>query len=332
MATRKQKIKVSLFLLACATISVVATMVISGIYKEPGEHYWIEFDESILGLYEGGMVEYLGVPVGKVRDIFVTPNQRAHVEMVVNPEKVTLHQGVEGRLVLFSLAAGTMAISLSGGDKTLPELPENSQIMAQKSTIEAVSSQITDIMEQASQIATKINRELSHIEDGDVKEIVDHVKGLIEKGKGLVDQGSEMLTEVTGAVKELRGESKRVVDALVNRSQDLERVAREMEQLLSTANEKVKVVDVEGTQQNLNEMMTNISELAGRVQKTVEEMNTVAANVTHEADNMEYNLRATMNELRDAFESMRLLVDALQQDPSQLVRGKASVKSVGPNK
>ena len=66
---------------------VAATLVITGIYQDPGLNYWLEFNESILGLYEGGMVEYLGVPAGKVREIYVTDNQYARVNIVIDPVK-----------------------------------------------------------------------------------------------------------------------------------------------------------------------------------------------------------------------------------------------------
>jgi len=126
VATKKQKMKVGIFLIVGFAAIVFAVTYLSGVYREHGLVYWVEFEESILGLNEGGLVEYLGVPVGRVREIYVTDQKKAHVRFVIDPEKVTLQEGVQAELVIYSLAAGTMAISLRGGDPNNPVIPPNS--------------------------------------------------------------------------------------------------------------------------------------------------------------------------------------------------------------
>ena len=327
MATRKQKVKVGAFLGMCIGLAVAASMVITGLYREPGNAYWLEFSESILGLYEGGLVVYLGVPVGKVKEIFVTENQRAHVEIMLDPRKVNLHQGVQGQLVLYSIAAGTMAIGLEGGTPGDAPLLPNSQIPTKVSTFGAISAQITDVMDHVSGIAEKINKELAALDDGDAKELVDKVKDILKKGEVLADKGSEFLTETTGTVKEVRGNVGRIMDTLEGRSRDLERLAADMDKLVAVATEKLQQFDMPKTQENLNVALKNIAGLAEQMDETVSKLGNVAADVSHETDNVEYSLRATMTDLRRAFDSLRILLEQLQQDPSQLVRGKAKVKT-----
>ena len=244
MATRKQKVKVGAFLGVCIGLSVAATMVITGLYKEPGTPYWLEFDESILGLYEGGLVVYLGVPVGKVKEIFVTENRKAHVETIIDPHKVTLHNGVQGQLVLYSIAAGTMAVGLEGGKPAEGLLPPNSQIPTKMSTFGAISSQITDVMDHVSGIAEKINSELAKLGDTDVKDIVDRVRSLLEKGDGLADKGSEFLSETTETIKKVRGEVDTVMGALEGRSKDLEKLAADMQRLVKVAADKLEQFEI----------------------------------------------------------------------------------------
>jgi ABC-type transporter Mla subunit MlaD len=327
VATRKQKVKVGVFLGVCIGLMVAATMVITGLYKEPGNPYWLEFEESILGLYEGGLVVYLGVPVGKVKEILVTENRRAHVEVLIDPHKVTLHNGVQGQLVLYSLAAGTMAIGLEGGSPADGDLPPNGQIPAKMSTFGAVSSQITEVMDQVSGIAEKVNTELAQLDDKDIKEIVDRAKSIMEKGEGLADKGSEFLTETTETIKKVKGNVDQVMNTLEGRSRDLEKLAVDMDRLVSTATEKLKQFDMPKTQENLNEALKNVASLAEEMDKTVSKLGTVAADVSHETDNVEYSLRAAMTDLRRTFESLRVLLEQLQGDPSQLVRGKAKIKA-----
>jgi ABC-type transporter Mla subunit MlaD len=265
--------------------------------------------------------------VGKVKEIFVTENQRAHVEVLLDPRKVDLHRGVQGQLVLYSIAAGTMAIGLDGGKPADSTLPPNSQIPTRQSMFGAISSQITEVMDKVSGIAGKMNDELGKLGDGDVKEVVDRVKSIMQKGEGLADKGSEFLTETTETVKKVKGNVDQIMDSLESRSKDLEKLAAEMQRLVTTATDKLQQFDVPKTQENLNDALKNISSLAGEMDKTVGKLGTVAADVSHEAGNVEYTLRAAVTDLRRAFESVRVLLDQLQQDPSQLVRGKAKIKT-----
>lgn len=326
VATRRQKLKVSIFLILCIGTMVVGSLVVSGVYQEPGLRYWLEFNESVLGLYEGGMVEYLGVPVGKVREIYVTENQLAHVEIVIDPTKVSLRQGVEGKLVIYSIAAGTMAISLSGGDPQSAEILENSQIPAKQSTIEAFSSQLTDIMEELSStlkdvsaIGKEVRTQIESLDDKAVSDIVHQVRDLVGKSEEFLTHTDGLVIEATEAVKDVRGHANSLVDTVKARSQDLERLSKKIETLAETYTKRGEELNVGELQQQVNALMLQVTE-------ALEQMDTVAANLVHQTGNVEYSLRATMTELRDALESVRGLANQLKEDPSALIRGRGKAQ------
>jgi ABC-type transporter Mla subunit MlaD len=333
VATRRQKLKVSVFLLLCVGIMVVGTLVVTGIYQEPGLSYWIEFNESVLGLYEGGMVEYLGVPVGKVHEIFVTESQLAHVEMVINPEKVSLHEGVEGKLVIYSLAAGTMAISLAGGDPQKPELPEFSQIPSKPSTIEAFSSQLNNIMQDLSStlkdvsvIGEKVRIQVENLDDTAVRDIVHQVRDLVGKGDEFVEHTDGLVTEATGAVKDVRSHAKTLVETITDRSQDLDRLIKKIETLVETYNSRGQELKVDMLQEQLNKLLEQVTNTAEQMDTTVANLDTVVGDIGHKAGNVEYALRGTLTELSDSLESIRILVNQLKEDPSALIRGRGRVQ------
>ena len=56
MATRKQKVKVGLFLVICSLLIAGGVLLISGFKHEVRIPYWVEFDESVLGLSAGSLV------------------------------------------------------------------------------------------------------------------------------------------------------------------------------------------------------------------------------------------------------------------------------------
>ena len=321
MATRKQKFKVSIFLLACISFMVAATLVITGIYQDPGQHYWLEFDESILGLYEGGMVEYLGVPAGKVREIYVTDNQYARVNIVIDPNKVTLHEGVEGQLVMFSIAAGTMAVSLSGGNPERPKLEEYSQIPTKTSTIEAFSSQMTKILEDVAAISENVSGQIANLDETAISDIVHQTRDLLEKGDTFVEDTDALVQEATEAVKDVRGHADGLFDTIQEHSKDLKELTAKLGKLLDVSTERAEDLNVKLLQDQFNELLEQVTAVAEQMDTTIANMDVVATDVIHQADNVEFTLRKTMLEMRDAFNSIRMLTNNLKDDPSSLLRG-----------
>ncbi len=53
MATRKQKFQVFVFLIVCLALVGLIIYIVSGMYSTTKLKYWVEFDESVLGIYEG---------------------------------------------------------------------------------------------------------------------------------------------------------------------------------------------------------------------------------------------------------------------------------------
>lgn len=326
MATRKQKIKVSLFLIICITIMAVSVAVISGFYKEPGISYWMEFNESILGLYEGGMVEYLGVPVGKITDIYVTSDQVAHVEIIINPEKVTLQEGVQGQLVIYSIASGTMAISLSGGNKEGARLHEYAQIPTKTSTIEAFSTQLSEILSDVSEISGSIKGQLAHLDETAVKNIVDQVQTLLGKGETFVEDTTTLVKESTETVQDIRSHASTLVSSLETRSTEVASLIKKLEQLVEVSTVRAEQLDVQKLQEQFSELLAQVTNAATQLDTTVANMDLIAQDIVHQAGNVEYSLRGTLTEFRDSLESVRIMINQIKDDPSSLIRGRGKIK------
>jgi len=322
VATKKQKTKVGIFLLVGFGAIIYAVTYLSGVYRDQGIEYWIEFEESILGLYEGGLVEYLGVPVGKVGGIYVTDQKKAHVTITINPEKVTLQEGVQAELVIYSLAAGTMAISLRGGDPNNPIIPPNSQIPANPSIIAAVGEQIEDLISNINLISKTISDGLDGMESGDLNAIVEKVSGLLDDAAGFVDDGRDLVVEVTETVADIRDQAQPVIDEATALSRDMRGLTKDVQELVRTANAKLGEFDVASAQADFQRVLQNMADLSEKINATMNEFDSLTANVLHGADNVEFTLRRSLNELGHTMESMRLFIDSLNENPSSLLRGR----------
>jgi len=315
VATRKQKAKVGLFLVICILLIAGGVLLISGYRHEPKVNYWSEFRESVLGLGTNSVVTYLGVPVGRVSNILVTDWYTAHVDMEIILAKVTLRPGVEAKLVLYSLATGTLAIGLDGGDPLLPMLPPDSEIPSTPSLVETVSSQIEKLLDGVNEAVDKINNILGDVDEGEVQGLVDSASDFMEKAKEFADKANEFMQKLSdnadGGIADFR--------ELIKSIDDLVGDTKETVQALE---KQIKALDLGTTNTALNSALDNIDKLAERLQQTAGALEQTGEGATHSIQNIQLNLRETMQVLNESLNSIKDLADYLLQDPSSLIRGK----------
>jgi len=313
VATRAQKTKVGIFIVCSTILMAVGLLALSGYKHEDTISYWAEFDESVLGLSQDGLVEYLGVPVGRVRDIYVDVNNRAHVEMEIYSSKVTLRQGVSARLVLYSIATGTLCISLSGGNG--PLLAAGAQIPVEQSLAKAVSSKLENLVTNLNEISAAVLGGLDGLEEGSLTGVVAETQALLTDTRQLVSQAD---TALTG----LRTDAQAGIDDFQAMVKDIQQLTRDARTLVVTAQSKVEQADVAETQQQLLAVLENLRNLSERLTNTVVTVDQVARSAMHEADNVEYGIQNTLQAVNEALDAIAELARYLQQDPSALVRGK----------
>ncbi len=326
MATKQVKVKVGVFLVMCLSLIAAALAYISGTYNEQGISYWLEFKDSVFGVYEGGIVQYLGVPVGKITDISVTPANQAHIEISINPEKVLLHRGVEGQLVIYSLAAGTMAIELSGGLPADGPLPPNSQIPARPSAFASISTKVDDLFDDLSGITTMLQSALAGLEDGALTDTLARVDTLLVETKDMVVEAKLTMETAKGTLLTLEGKITPVTDEVMALSQNIRSTSDEAGAFLSVARVKTEELDVKALGGKLDTVLEQIATLTMQLNGSVAKLDSSSATMLHEADNIEYSFRSTLTTTAETLLELEALIAQLKQDPSSLVRGKAKIK------
>jgi len=325
LATKKVKVKVGIFLTGCIALMVVATLYISGLYGNVGDTFWLEFEDSVLGVYEGGIVQYLGVPVGRVSDISVTENSRAHIEIAIDPTKVTLHRGVEARLVLYSIAAGTMAIELSGGDSSAGPLPPNSQIPARASAFATISTKVEDLMDDASSIVDMLNQGLSGMESGDLAKIITQARDVMANLESLLVETRGTMEATREAIAKVDARIDPMVEEVLALGAELRGTSQEAGAFLQVATRKTEELDVAGLGGHLDTVLTEVAGLAARLGESVGALDAASISMLHKADNIEFTFRSTLLETTDTLLALEALVKQLKENPSSLVRGKGRV-------
>lgn len=327
MATRAQKAKVGTFLLMSAALVAGGAYFISQYGKGGEVHYVVEFTESVLGLSTGSPVVYQGMTVGTVENMLVEPGLDedgnrvllSHVDIAVNPAKVTLYQGVRAKLVMLSIATGSLTVYLAGGDPSMPPLPEHAVIPVEKSLLEAVSSRVEDVLDNVGEIAASLKRILAEVEPDDVRKIMKNADLVMENAK-------QATANLDSAIEGIRGDTEgglKDLRDLINRVKDL---ADNTNVLIQNVTGKLEPVDVSVTQKKLNEVLDNVNALTNRLNAFSDTLSRATESVAHDAGNVEYGVREGLRSLTQTLDSLRELIEYLQQNPSALVRGKGTPK------
>lgn len=327
MATPAQKTKVGAFLAFSVVLIVGGFFLISGYRTQPHTPFWIRFDESVLGLSTGSLVEYLGVPVGTVDDIFVDDMNAANVRIMVNDSRVTLREGVTAKLVLYNIAAGSMAISLEGGDGDQPALPADTYIPVESSLLSSFTGQIDLVLAEVGEVAKALNTALAGLEEGAVTQIVENVNALVLDSRDFVASTQETMDGLNNSVQRTLNEFTKLEKDARWLVEDVGAVAENANAFIKLATEKLEPLDIAKLQSDLTRIMDEMSTLAQRLNDTLAMMEDVGETVIHEAGNIEFALRESLQSATEAFDAVNDLATSLQENPSSLIRGRGNARS-----
>ena len=315
MATPKQKTKVGIFLCVSAALMAWAIVTLAGFRQGDKTPYWLEFEESVLGLSVGNVVEYLGVPVGTVEDISILPNNHARVDISIRDDKVTLREGVRSQLVIYSIATGTMYVSLAGGDPKAQPIPAYSQIPTEPSLVESFRLQTETLLTNITTIAERVSDSLEGVSSGQLTSIMNDAQILIQDGQGFV-------SEATGTVQGLRENVDGAITDFRQLTKTLNETSGTLNELLASTKGKMDPLDLQKTQDELNRVLTNVGDLTEKMQTTVDVLDHTSSAILYDTDNVQRDLREGLKSMTETLEAVRTLADYLEQDPSSLVRGK----------
>jgi len=197
MATKSQKIKVGVFLIAGLALIVTVFAMVSIKNREHMDTYYITFTESVSGLGKDCAVLYRGVPVGSVREVRVSDKNEVLVNVGIATGRVTLHQGTVATLAMSNLMGG-MQVELSGGNPSAEVLPPESTIPSRTSILENMTQDIPKILENIQNILVKLDRAF-----GDVNS--DRIGSLLRNSDETIRTANLTFEEVTTFLKTSRG-------------------------------------------------------------------------------------------------------------------------------
>jgi phospholipid/cholesterol/gamma-HCH transport system substrate-binding protein len=307
---------IGLFVTAGILLGVVATVWLGASkYFEEGSYYVTYFDESVQGLQVDSRVKYRGVDIGKVQSIGVAPDHKL-VEVVM---KIDLYGESTKNLVTQLRAAGITGIVFIELDRRNPD----EQILMPPQGMPARYVVIASQSSQTKQIIMGMDRIMEQIQQMDFKGISDQVKestravetfltgkqmtgaiAKIDSAAGHLDQGLQRIDRIMaeGKVEGILTEAKQGMGEATKGLQESREAIADLREMLATLRKQVEGL--------------RAPEIADRVTRLIQEIDL-------RTRGMKTDVSRTTEDIRQAVDSLRSLLDRLNENPSDLIFGKA---------
>jgi phospholipid/cholesterol/gamma-HCH transport system substrate-binding protein len=260
--------------------------------------YEIYFDGSVSGLERGAAVRYLGVGVGRVRQMRIDPRDPARVEVIVDLESSTpISDRTLAELQLQGVT-GLLYIDLQQMrvDVALPPAPpgiEYPVIRSTRSRLDLLLARLPDVLASAGELVDRASRALS---DENIASITRALSNIDKAAVGL----PQTLRDVNALVIELRG-------AAV----DLAASAKGARQIVDQAGPEVVA-----SLQRVHVIADNLAVTTTQIEKLVGDSRQDLRSFTR--DGLP-ELERLLREGRAAAEEIRELTSSLRENPSQLL-------------
>jgi phospholipid/cholesterol/gamma-HCH transport system substrate-binding protein len=326
MANRQARFMTGLFVIGGVMIGVAAVVWLGASqYFEKGTRYVTYFDESVQGLQVDSRVKYRGVDVGSVQRIGVAPDQRV-VEVVI---KIDLEADIERSAVSQLKSAGITGIVFVELDRRQEDTP----IFLPPAGMKTVYPIIASKPSQAKQMFSSVDRIMERIAEVDLKGVVDQLKQTSRVMETFLTGG-----EVKHIMKNLNSSTAELDRSLVKVDRilaggKLEGIIEEMERGIVEARQGIgetRQVIGEATQ-GIGEIRQGIAETRQLVVAITAEMEKLKAAETaakaksliegldRRSRAMAADLNTTTEEVRQAAQSLRMLIERLRENPSDLL-------------
>lgn len=327
MATRTQQIKVGVFITVTTALLIAGLLLISGFRGTDKVEYTLVFKGSVLGLYEGGLVHFNGIPAGRVNRMRMGRDSLAHVSVLVDPD-FEIKQGVRAKLETYSIATGTMCVGLyyPGPDdpdyRPLASRPPHNPaipIVAERSYVESVSAQLTDLLDEVEQLLRTVRKGLEGMEEGKLTATIDEFNALLKDGQAFLEEATETVNGLAENVDDGIGEVRTGVTKFTELADSISTFTETANDTLLAIQEEIEPLDLGKTEAELRDQIVALVESFDKVSVALTE---TMKTVQYGTDNVQHGLADSLKRLNEAIESVRDLADYLREDPSSLVRGK----------
>ena len=211
METRAHYVAVGAFVLAAILLAFVTVLWLGRAeFSEQAKRYYIFFRGSVAGLNKGSQVQYNGIPVGRVVDIRVDPDDVEKIQVTVEIDTSIVDIKTDARAFLdANLLNGVATIQIRGGTKEAKELqPEPNHrypvIAAGQSELEQLRANLPELLGDLKEVAHNLNAVLDEQNRKAIADSLQNVRTVTENFIAPSKEVSEVVENANAAVLALK--------------------------------------------------------------------------------------------------------------------------------
>ncbi|MGK9066304.1 MlaD family protein [Stutzerimonas chloritidismutans] len=274
-------------------------------------YYDIGFSQAVSGLSSGSSVEYSGIKVGDVTELWLEPDDPRKVRARIRVYGGTpIKEDTQARLALANIT-GSMVIQLHGGTPESPRLEGDRDdpplIVADPSSLNALLENGEDLMSNINNLLLSANQIFSEDNINRLSDTLEH------------------LEQATSVLSDQRGDLAQTLQQFNQLSQQANTVMGELSSLARNAN---GLLDDQGRSvlTSAAQSMQTLDRTTARLDRLLEE-NQGALNNGMQGFN---ELGPAINELRTTLGALRRVTQRLEDNPSGFLLGRDKLQEFTP--
>ncbi len=319
MATKAQKVRLSIFLIISSSVLLMFFIILVGnrLLKRMDTYYVVYEDISVTGLEPGAAVKFHGVQVGRVAALAVKDARSVIVEIDVErgtPVKID----TEATLTIVGIT-GLKYVELSGGSLGSEVLPVGSTITAGQSLLEDISGRAEVILVKLEQVLNNINQIFGPETNESISKTISSIAGLSSELDTLFRDNRSALTNSISNM-----------EFVMN---DLSSTTKQVDSTMTAINNLIQSQKIQNSVDNINHITGTIS--AGldslRLAETSEEFRELVSNANRMVINYDLivtrardDILRSLSNLEETIDNLREATDVIRENPSVLIRGRTT--------
>ncbi len=319
MATKAQKVRLSIFLIISSSVLLIFFIILVGnrLLKRMNTYFIVYENISVTGLEPGAAVKFHGVQVGRVAALAVKDVTSVIVEIDVD-RGTPVKKDTEATLTMVGIT-GLKYVELSGGSLDSEDLPVGDTIIAGQSLLEDISGRAEVIMAKLELLLNNVNEMLNP-----------EANESIHKS---LSSFASLSSELDTLFRDNRS-------ALTNSVSNLEYV---MNSLLSTSSQVDSAMTAINTfvqSQKIQDSISNINYMSGtlragldslRLEETSLEFRRLISNANKMVISYDQviarardDILSSLRNLEETIDNLREATDVISENPSVLIRGRTT--------
>lgn len=323
MATKAQKIRLSIFLIATGSLLLLFFIALVGsrFLKSMNAYYIVYENISVTGLEPGAAVKYHGVQVGRVRNLSVRDASSVLIEIQVEQD-TPVKQDTQAILSLVGVT-GLKYVELIGGTVESEPLPSGSTIVAGESIFDVVTGSAEVLLAKLEQIMNNINNLTS----------AENVKSITGTFASLERVSSEFAL----FMEENRGPMTDTINELQDVMKNLNQSTATLDETVTAVRDLVRSEQVRGTVENTYLVSEQVRAAMDslNLNMTISELHELVANANRLVVNYDYiatrardNLLGSLRSLEETLINLQEATDVIRENPSVLIRGRQTAGDI----